>query len=75
MVLWPIESDPLPWAILLPIASCFMGLPFPMVLCFMEEVDDVVECPMLPLDMLDEVLWAKAGAAKAAASRAAAAKV
>lgn len=76
MPLWFIEPDPLSWAMPpWPIESWLMELSCPMELWLMPESDDMVECPMLSCDMLDELLWASAGTAKDAARRAAAARI
>ena len=75
MVLWLIEWDMLSWLV---------ELPFPMVSCPMCDSFDMAVWPMLSWDMvlwdvvscdMVDVLWAKAGTANAAATRAAAAKV
>ena len=60
MLSWLIEPEDDIW---------LMELPLPMVSWLM------VEWLMVSFDMLDEVLWANAGTAKDAASRAAAARV
>ena len=77
---WLIEPEPPSWDML----SWLMALVWPMVLCVIAEPLPVPEWLMLSCDMLlwiiascdaPDELWAKAGTANAAATRAAAAKV
>jgi hypothetical protein len=75
MLLWAIEPDPLPWAMV----SWFIPALCPTLSCFMLDSFDIAEFPILPwdivsCDMVDE-LWANVGTTNATAIRAVAAKV